>query len=79
MRCAGNVGLCSQGSVLHLMQPLAHAASFRFCIGSHAAISEEDCMCDGDCHDDDDGSAGEDEWMEISVCKAIHLPLPLTC
>lgn len=36
-------------------------------------------MCDGDCHDDDDRSAGEDEWMEISVCKAIHLPLPLTC
>ena len=36
-------------------------------------------MCDRDCYDDDDVSAGVDEWMEISVCKAVHLPMPLTC
>jgi hypothetical protein len=36
-------------------------------------------MCDRDCCDDDDDAAGVDEWIEQAVCKAIHLPLPLTC
>jgi hypothetical protein len=85
VRSAGVSGrsrvMLAEGFVLHLMQPLAHAARLRFCIVPHAAISEDDCICDHNYDDEDDargpGRVDGDGDGYLSGSSTCHLPL--TC